>query len=141
MKKNMARDFIHESVQMALEKDGWTITHDPFTLETGDITIDIDLGVERLIAAEKNTEKIVVEVKTFGDPSIVYSFHAAIGQYIDYRGALKDEKIDRELYLAISEGAYKRLSKAKFFFRRFEENNVKLIIVNIVEQTIVEWIL
>lgn len=136
----MARDFIHDSVRIALEKDGWTITHDPFTLETGDISIDIDLAAERMIVAEKGRKKIVVEVKSFGDPSIVYSFHAAIGQYIDYRGALKDEKINRELYLAISDGAYKRLSKPRFFKRRFEENNVKLIIVNMVDQIIVEWI-
>lgn len=136
----MARDFIHESVQLALEKDGWTITHAPFTLETGDISIDIDLGAERMIIAEKGIQKIVVEVKSFGDPSIVYSFHAAIGQYIDYRGAIKDEKIDRELYLAISDGSFKRLNKARFFGRRLEENNVKLIIVNIVDQIIVEWI-
>lgn len=39
----MARDLIHESVRIALEKDGWTITHDPFTLETGDISIDMAL--------------------------------------------------------------------------------------------------
>ena len=136
----MAKDLIHESVRIALEKDGWTITHDPFTLETGDISIDMDLGAERMIMAERGIEKIVVEVKSFGDPSIVYSFHSAIGQYIDYRGALKDENIDRDLFLAISEGAYRRLNKARFFNRRFKENKVKLLVVNIIDQIIVEWI-
>ncbi|MCO6488454.1 MAG: hypothetical protein J5I98_08555 [Phaeodactylibacter sp.] len=136
----MARDLIHESVRIALEKDGWTITHDPFTLETGDISIDMDLAAERMIVAEKGLQKIIVEVKSFGDPSMVYSFHTAIGQYIDYRGALKDEGIERALYLAISFNAYKRLNKASFFKRRFEENKVKVIVVNIVEKIIVEWI-
>lgn len=36
----MARDFIHESVQMALEKDGWRITHDPFTIDYSQRPID-----------------------------------------------------------------------------------------------------
>lgn len=136
----MAKDIIHESVREALEKDGWTITHDPFTLETGEISIDMDLAAERLIVAERGPQKIIVEVKTFGDPSMVYSFHTAIGQYIDYRGALRDEGIDRELYLAISLNAYRRLNKASFFKRRFEENKVKIIVVNIVEKVITEWI-
>ena len=136
----MAKDLIHDSVRIALEKDGWTITHDPFTLETGEISIDMDLAAERMIVAEKGPQKIIVEVKSFGNPSMVYSFHAAIGQYIDYRGALRDEGIERELYLAISLNAHRRLNKASFFKRRFEENKVKIIVVNIVDKIIVEWI-
>ena len=30
----MVRDFFHEIVKKALIKDGWTITHDPFTLHS-----------------------------------------------------------------------------------------------------------
>jgi hypothetical protein len=30
-----AKDFYHNSVKTALEKDGWTITHDPFLLGYG----------------------------------------------------------------------------------------------------------
>lgn len=29
----MAKDVYHEIVKRALEKDGWLITHDPFTLK------------------------------------------------------------------------------------------------------------
>ncbi|MFN4254686.1 MAG: element excision factor XisH family protein [Saprospiraceae bacterium] len=29
----MARDIFHQEVREALEKDGWTITHDPVPIE------------------------------------------------------------------------------------------------------------
>ena len=31
----MAKDIFHETVKKALEKDGWTITHDPYRLRYG----------------------------------------------------------------------------------------------------------
>jgi hypothetical protein len=32
-----AKDVIHDPVKMALIKDGWTITHDPYPIETEEI--------------------------------------------------------------------------------------------------------
>nr|WP_271254365.1 element excision factor XisH family protein [Pseudanabaena sp. Chao 1811] len=57
-----ARDIYHNTVKTALEKDGWTITHDPFPLQIGKKRLSVDLGAERLISAEKNLQKIVVEM-------------------------------------------------------------------------------
>ncbi|TYQ30005.1 hypothetical protein PseudUWO310_11325 [Pseudanabaena sp. UWO310] len=48
-----ARDIYHNTVRIALEKDGWTITHDPFPLQIGKKRLSADLGAERLISAEK----------------------------------------------------------------------------------------
>lgn len=136
----MAKDAINIAVRVALEKDGWEITNDPFTLETGDILIDMDLAAEKFLLAEKGYEKIIVEIKSFGRRSLVYDFHGAIGQYIDYRGALKDEGIVRRLFLAISEETFENFSKARFFARRIEENNIHLLVVNIVSETVVKWV-
>lgn len=33
----MAKDFYHDHVKHALEKDGWEITDDPYILESGKI--------------------------------------------------------------------------------------------------------
>ena len=60
-----ARDLYHNIVKRALIKDGWTITHDPYTLSFGQKDVFVALGAERPIAAEKGDEKIAVEVKTF----------------------------------------------------------------------------
>lgn len=51
------RDLFHYAVRHALERDGWTITDDPLRIEWGGATIKIDLGAERLLAAEREGEK------------------------------------------------------------------------------------
>ena len=60
-----AKDFFHNAVRLALEKDGWLITDDPLRFIVDSIEFSLDLGAERLIAAEKEGEKIAVEIKSF----------------------------------------------------------------------------
>lgn len=79
-----AKDFIHDKVKNALIKDGWIITDDPFTLEYEDATAFVDLGAERVIAAEKDSQKIAVEIKSFVGRSALQEIEAAIGQYMVY---------------------------------------------------------
>ena len=101
-----AKDIFHQSVRKALEKDGWLITHDPLHLKIDDIEFYIDLGAERIIAAEKAESKIAVEIKSFLGTSEVKEFHLAVGQILNYRFALKNEEPDRVLYLAIDQDVY-----------------------------------
>ena len=54
----MAKDKIHEQVKNALIKDGWMITHDPFTITFGIRRVYADLGANKFIAAEKADSKI-----------------------------------------------------------------------------------
>lgn len=74
-----AKDFHHNAVRNALIKDGWTITHDPFHLQWGGSNMFVDLGAERLVAAEKADQKIAVEIKGFGGPSEMAELEKAIG--------------------------------------------------------------
>lgn len=64
-----AKDIYHDIVKRALIKDGWTITHDPLRLQWGPKDMYVDLGAERLVAAEKAGRKIAVKVKSFIGPS------------------------------------------------------------------------
>ena len=80
----MAKDIYHNTVRIALEKDGWTITDDPLTLRIGGRSAFIDLGTEKLFAAEKKDKRIAVEVKSFISPSPVKDLEQALGQYIMY---------------------------------------------------------
>ncbi len=67
----MARDLFHTAVKVALEKENWVITDDPLKVEVGGAKFEIDLGAERLLAAERSGVKIAVEIKTFlGDSPI-----------------------------------------------------------------------
>lgn len=70
------------AVKHALVKEGWAITHDPLTLEYEEVQVFVDLGAERVIAAEKEGEKIAVEVKSFLGPSLIRDVELALGQYV-----------------------------------------------------------
>lgn len=48
------------AVREALRKDGWTITHDPLRVLWQEKTLFVDLGAERILAAERGPEKIAV---------------------------------------------------------------------------------
>lgn len=102
----MARDWFHYIVRSALEKDEWVITDDPLTIRYGGVDIQIDLGAEKLLAAEKGTEKIAVEIKNFVSASKISEFHTALGQFINYRTALRLEDPKRILYLAVPSAIY-----------------------------------
>lgn len=73
-----ARDKYHGELRQALEKDGWTITHDPYVLEMSETSYEVDLGAEKIIAAEKEGMKIAIELKSFLGESIAYDFHEAL---------------------------------------------------------------
>jgi hypothetical protein len=49
----MAKDKIFDIVKLVLEKDGWTITHDPLIVLPKKDNLAIDLGAEKVITAEK----------------------------------------------------------------------------------------
>ena len=80
----MAKDLYHETVRKALEADGWTITHDPYYLEAKPHRLRVDLGAEKVIAAEKGADKIAVEIKSFLKDSFIYEFYEVSGQYQFY---------------------------------------------------------
>jgi hypothetical protein len=42
----------HAAVRAALIKDGWTITHDLYTMVFGQKVVFVDLGAEHMLAAE-----------------------------------------------------------------------------------------
>lgn len=65
------RDRYHENLKNALIKDGWNVTDDPFHLKWGKKDLYVDLAAEKLLIAQKGTEKIAVEIKTFSGDSEV----------------------------------------------------------------------
>jgi hypothetical protein len=120
----MAKDKIHIPVKEALINDGWDITADPLFMKVGTIPIYIDLAAEKLFAAEKNGEKIAVEVKTFSNPSLITALYEAVGKYIVYRKALRLSQSDRTLYLAMPEDVYLRYYDEPLFKEVLEEEGV-----------------
>ena len=137
----MKRDKYHYVFIEALKKEGWTITHDPYFLYIGRRKGFIDIGAERqLIAAEKDTEKIAVEIKSFTGASDLDQFEDALGQFLVYLVALEDKEADRELYLGIPKGFYNRFFDDPFFIRLCQRFNVKIIVYDEDTTSIIQWI-
>lgn len=134
-----ARDRLHDAARLALERDGWTVTHDPLMVPFGSTFDEIDLGAERLIAAEKGMEHIAVEVKCFLGRSIMYEFHVALGQYLNYQEALADFAPKRVLYLALSEEAYRVFFVQDIVQRILTRHQVRLIVFDPEREVIVLW--
>lgn len=74
----MAKDIYHNNVRTALEKEGWLITDDPLTRTIGKRDLFVDLGAEKLLIAERQGQKIAVEVKSFINPSLVKDLENAL---------------------------------------------------------------
>jgi hypothetical protein len=136
----MAKDLYHYQVKRALEKDGWKITHDPYELRVGGVEMYIDIGAEQIIGAEKENDKIAVEIKSFINPSRISDFHLAHGQFLDYRYALEDADPERILYLAIPRFVYKTFFSLAFIHSVIQRSQLKLLIYDLEQETIEQWI-
>ncbi|MBD2609097.1 XisH family protein [Scytonema hofmannii FACHB-248] len=134
------RDIYHDTVKHALQKAGWTITHDPFPLKIGNKRLSADLGAERIIGAEKETEKIVVEVKSFVGESDVKDLEQALGQYILYRQILNEIGEERDLYLAVSRPIFQSVFSIELGQILLNNKIIKLLVFDDVTEVIVKWI-
>lgn len=134
-----AKDLFHDTVKYALEKDGWNITDDPLFIQVGIISYHIDLGAECLMAAEKNGEKIAVEIKSFLGKSTVSEFHAALGQYIEYRFALEEKHPGRILFLAVPVDIYETFFTLQFIQKVVQGCQIFLLIYDEEQEVIVAW--
>jgi hypothetical protein len=135
-----AKDRFHDVVRIALEKEQWNVTDDPLRLDIGGTKFEIDLGAEQLLAAERGKEKIAVEIKTFLSDSPLTDYHAALGQFLNYRLALEIADSTRILYLAVPVGVYESFFKREFAQISLERYQIKLIIYDTIQEVIVQWI-
>lgn len=135
-----AKDIYHNAVKTALIKDGWTIVADPYKIRYEDAELFADLAAEKPISAERDGQKIVVAIKSFLGASPMQDFHQALGQYILYRDLISLTEPEYHLYLAIKESTYKNLFQLSFSKAVVEENQLKLLVVNMEEEEILLWI-
>jgi hypothetical protein len=135
-----AKDIYHNTVRTALEKDGWTITNDPLTLEIGDRSLFVDLGAEKILAAEKQGRKIAVEVKSFLSVSPVHDLEEALGQYIVYEDILELSEPERTIYLAVREEVYLDIFSEPLGQLLLRKKRLKLIVFDSLREIIIRWI-
>jgi XisH protein len=137
----MAKDVFHQQVKNALIKDGWTITNDPLTIRISEaVKVQIDLAAENAIAAERDYEKIAVEIKSFIADSDINEFHTALGQYLNYCQAIEEKQPERTVYLAVPDETYKDFFQLPFIQRAIRRYQVKLITYDPKKEEIRQWI-
>ncbi|GAB4205846.1 MAG: hypothetical protein Fur006_62350 [Coleofasciculaceae cyanobacterium] len=135
-----AKDRFHEVVKIALQKDGWTITDDPLTLRLGLRDVFVDLGAEKLLAAEREGRKIAVEIKSFISQSPVKEWESAIGQYVLYLKILSGLEPDRTLYLAIRREIYLSFFSEEIVQVVLADGLIKIVVFDSVQEVITQWI-
>jgi XisH protein len=134
-----AKDRYHNAVRNALEADGWTITADPLTLRVGTRDLYVDLGAERLLAAERGSEKIGVEVKSLGGISPIASLEQALGQFVLYSDALELLEPERLLFLAVPESA-KELLAEPIGQLLLKKERLRVLVFSVEKERILQWL-
>ncbi len=135
----MAKDRFHDAVRTALEKEGWTITADPYEMSVGDVDFEIDLAAE-MLAAQRAEEKIAVEIKSFIGSSKVSDFHTAVGQLINYQFALEEFEPERKLFLAVPESIYNTFFQRRFIKSVIERTQIQLVVYDEKQEVIIQWL-
>jgi hypothetical protein len=134
------RDMYHYQIRRAVEKDGWTVTDDPMQITWEGKDYSPDLGAERLLAAQKGTEKIAIEIKSFIGQNFSFDFYEAMGQFDSYFFALADLEPDRKVILAISEVSYNKFFLKKYVQRLLVLKKIPVVVVDTDNEIIVQWI-
>lgn len=92
-----------------------------------------------MLAAQKNSEKIAVEIKTFIGKSTIYDLHLAVGQFVVYRTAIEGKEPDRVLFLAVPmEVLRATFSKPKADVL-IKDIRLKIIGFDVEKEEIIEW--
>lgn len=135
-----AKDIYHDEVVNALVQDGWVITDDPYIISVGQKRVFIDLGAERLLAAQRNNEQIAVEIKSFRNMSEIYDLERALGQYVLYHSLLQRIDPQRKLFLAIPHTVYENIFLEPIARPVLEDLNMHIVTFDPKKEQIIKWI-
>ena len=135
-----ARDLLHDPVRNALVRDGWTITDDPLRLKVQGRNLYVDLGAERVLAAERGALAIAVEVKSFVGASDVADLEEALGQFLLYDLVLRRMEPHRQLFLAVPEKTWKGIFCDALGEIVLHERAVRLLVIDPQQEVIIRWI-
>lgn len=136
-----AKNIYHRAVVESLTADGWTITHDPLTISFGGRDLFVDLGAERsTLAAERDGERIAVEIQSFLSASPVRDLHEAVGQYEVYRAMLAETEPERSLFLAVPRRVHDSLLTERFGQVIVARLQLRILVFDDQARRIVAWI-
>ena len=92
-----------------------------------------------MIIAQKELQRIAVEVKSFNNPSLIHDFMRATGQYVSYETAILQKHLNRQMFLAMPYYVFEKLQLLDFITAVIERFHIKIILYNPENETIEEW--
>jgi hypothetical protein len=134
-----AKDAIHDAVRNALVKDGWTITEDPYRIRYQGDKLYADLAAEKVIAAERGPDRIAVEIKSFGGPSVLHEFEQAMGQLLLYQTVMEETDPGRRVVLGVSDIGYKALRNKPSAVLTLERRRVPVVVIAVDTEEVIRW--
>ncbi len=135
----MAFDVCHDQIVRALQKAGWRIDGESVQLAIEERTGFIDIRARRDTNGSIQ-QVLYIEVKCFSDENrMTTEVYTALGQYMVYRTMLDRLNLTMPLYLAVPEDTFTKIFDS-VIMEIVRRNQMKLMIVNIDQETIVQWI-
>ena len=132
-----AKDYHHDIVVRALEKDGWII-------EAEQVRLDLEnrwLWIDMQAAKSAENRVILIEVKGFQNmASPIDYLAAAVGKYVLYRTVLEYLEIKMQLYMAVPIDAYFGILSEEIGLQVIQREAIKLIVFDPGEEVIAQWI-
>ena len=100
----------------------------------------VDLGAEKIIAADREGKHIAVEVKSFEAQSEVHDLEVALGQYLLYLPFLRAQEPDRRLYLAVPGEVWQNVFEEPIGQGLLTEYNLRSLVFDPLKEVILQWI-
>jgi hypothetical protein len=114
---------------------------DPLTITYGRRQLFVDLAAERMVlGAERNGEKIAVEVQSFLGLSDIDNLHHAVGQYVVYRLLLDRLYPDKLLYFAVPDTVYLGILSEPIGQLVLAKLKMKVVVFDPNSERIIQWI-
>lgn len=137
-----ATDRNHQAIIRSLNKAGWSIVQEQYSLAIGETADDLRrLYID--IAVQSQADQIVlIEIKLL-DPSPVHQFILLVGQYLVYRSALDYLGHNTPLYVALSEVDYKTMVEhplGQHVMNETLRTPIPMVIYDAMKEEILRWI-
>jgi hypothetical protein len=135
-----AIDNCEPAVIRALRKAGWHVINRPFALQTGkdEGYVYADLRLRHLMT---HLEMIIFEVKCFASAkALLDEFYQAVGQYQFYRTIIDESDAPAPVYLSVPHDVYATFFQKQAVKLLIQAAQIKLIVVNLKIEEIVEWV-
>ncbi|NJL56031.1 hypothetical protein HC928_13230 [bacterium] len=137
-----ASDRNHQAVIRSLNKAGWTVIKEQYSIAIGENAEDIRRLYIDLVVQSAEEQIVLVEIKAL-DPSPVQQFMLLVGQYLVYRTALDYLGDPTPLYVALPEPDYAMMIKhplGQGVMHQLLQAPIPMMIYDPIQEEVLQWI-